>query len=497
MQKSIKLNAKNLSRFPKEVSIPAYVRSGIKTGIVHIGIGGFHRAHEAFYTDQVMDRQGTKDWGICGIALLENDRKIFDTLVNQDGLYTLMVTELDGTLNARVIGSIIEYLFAPENPVAVLEKMADPDVKIITLTITEGGYNFNSTSGEFEIMEPSIQRDLNNPENPGTVFGYITQALKRRRDRGVAGLTIQSCDNIQKNGDISKKMLLSYVKEAEPGLTDWIEKQVTFPNCMVDRITPVTTSSDIKNLISIHGIEDAWPVVCEPFIQWVIEDKYSNGRPDWESVGVQFVPDVEPYEKMKIRLLNAGHSLLGFLGSLYGCNTVDETVRIPLFRTFLREFMDHEVTPVIGKCEGINLEDYKESLIERFGNPNIKDQLSRICLESSAKIPKFLLPTIREQLGKGGQIKRGALIVAAWCRYLELAGTQGHKWEIVDKMGIVLQEGAIGSISGDPLAFLKIETVFDDLVHSKRFIDIYLPIINGIRKYGIEETIRKLDQIVS
>jgi mannitol 2-dehydrogenase len=198
---------------------------------------------------------------------------------------------------------------------------------------------------------------------------------------------------------------------------------------------------------------------------------------------------------MKIRLLNAGHSLLGFSGSLYGCNTVDETVRIPLFRTFLREFMDHEVTPVIGECKGINIEDYKESLIQRFGNPNIKDQLSRICLESSAKMPKFLLPTIKEQLERGGKIKRGALIVAAWCRYLELAGTPGHNYEIVDKMGVVLQDNAIASISGDPLAFLKTETVFNDLVHSKRFVDIYLSIIDNIRKYGIDEAIRKLDQI--
>ncbi len=496
MQKIRKLNAKNLSLLPNEVAIPVYDRSNIKAGIVHIGVGGFHRAHEAFFTDQVLQHHGVTDWGICGIALLDTDRKIFDTLANQDGLYTLMVTESDGTLNARVIGSIIEYLYAPENPESVLEKMADPDIKIITLTITEGGYNFNASTGEFQITEPAIQRDLRNPENPRTVFGYITQALKRRKDRGIAGLTIQSCDNIQKNGDISKRMLLAYVKEAEPGLIDWIEKQVTFPNCMVDRITPVTTPSDIENLKSVYGIEDAWPVVCEPFIQWIIEDNYSNGRPDWESVGVQFVPDVGPYEKMKIRLLNAGHSLLGFLGSLYGCNTVDETVRIPLFRSFLREFMDHEVTPVLGQVEGIKIEDYKDSLIQRFGNPNIKDQLSRICLESSAKIPKFLLPTIKEQLGRSGQIKRSTLIVAAWCHYLELAGTPGHNYEIVDKMGVVLHDNAIASISGDPLAFLKIETVFNDLVHSKRFVDTYLPIIDRIRKYGIDETIRKLDQIV-
>ena len=490
MKEIKKLNAKNLSLLPKEVATPAYDRSKLKSGIVHIGIGGFHRAHQAFYTDQLLHNPDITGWGICGIALLNADRKIIDTLVRQDGLFTLLITESDGTLTARVIGSVIEYIFAPDNPGTVLEKMADPDIKVITLTITEGGYNFNAT-GEFQMAEPAIQSDLNNPENPKTVFGYITQALKRRRDRGISGLTIQSCDNIQKNGDILKRMLLAYVKEADPGLISWIEKQVTFPNCMVDRITPVTTSEDIENLKSVYGIEDAWPVVCEPFIQWVIEDNYANGRPDWESVGVQFVQDVGSFEKMKIRLLNAGHSLLGFLGSLYGCSTIDETVNIPLFRSLLREFMDQEVSPLLGKIEGINLEDYKESLIQRFGNPNIKDQLSRICLESSAKIPKFLLPTINEQLERGGPILRGTLVVAAWCRYLELAGTPGHNYEIQDKMRVVLRDGALASRSGDPLAFLKIETIFGDLVHSKRFVDTYLPVIDALRKQGVEKTIRK------
>ena len=380
IKKLIKLNANNLSLLPKEVVIPTYDRSKIKAGIVHIGIGGFFRAHEAFYTDQALHHNVT-DWGICGIALLDNDFKIVDTLVHQDGLYTLMVIKPDGTFETRIIGSIIEYIFAPGNPEAALEKMADPDIKIFTLTITEGGYNFSEATGEFQIEEPAIQKDLNNPKNPRTVFGYITQALKCRRDRGIAGLTIQSCDNIQKNGDVLKRMLLSYVKEAEPGLINWIEEKVTFPNSMVDRITPATRPSDIKNLKNVYGIEDAWPVVCEPFIQWIIEDNYSNGRPGWESVGVRFVPDVGPYEKMKIRLLNAGHSLLGLLGSLYGCNTIDEAVKIPLFRTFIREFMDYEVTPVLGEIAGIDIEEYKDILIQRFGNPYIKDQLSRICLE--------------------------------------------------------------------------------------------------------------------
>jgi mannitol 2-dehydrogenase len=496
MKEILKLNANNLTLLPKEVRTPTYDRSKIKAGIVHIGVGGFHRSHEAYYVDKLLERNNETSWGICGVALLDNDQRIFDTLESQNGLYTIMITEPDGTLNVRVIGSIIECLFAPADPEAVLEKMADRDIKIITLTITEGGYNFDSATGEFQIEEPSIQWDLNNPENPRTVFGYLTQALKRRRDRHIEGLTIQSCDNIQKNGHVMKKMLLSYVKEAEPGLITWIEKHVTFPDCMVDRITPVTMQSDIEKLKSAFGIDDGWPVVCEPFIQWVVEDNYSNGRPEWESVGVQIVSDVCPYEKMKIRLLNAGHSLLGFSGSLYGCNTIDETVRIPLFGSFLREFMDIEVTPILEEVRGINIEDYKDCLIQRFGNQNIKDKLSRICLESSAKIPKFLLPTIKEQLGRGGEIKRSVVVIAGWCRYLELAGTTGHDYNIEDRMGVVLRKNAIASMSDDPLAFLKIESIFNDLVRSKRFVDTYLSVIESIREYGIAETIRNLNQIV-
>ncbi len=484
MQETRKLNAKNLHLFPGEVAIPAYDRSKIKTGIVHIGIGGFHRSHEAYYTDQLLQHYGSTEWGICGIALLDTDIKIFNALADQDGLYTLMITEPDGTLTARVIGSITEYLFAPENPGAAIEKMADPDIKIITLTITEGGYNFNSATGDFQIDEPSIQLDLNNPQNPKTVFGYITQALKRRRDRGIPGLTIQSCDNIQKNGDLLKRMLLAYVKEAEPQLTGWIEKQVTFPNSMVDRITPVTTTADIENLKSVYGIEDAWPVVCEPFIQWIIEDNYSNGRPDWESVGVQFVQDVSPFEKMKIRLLNAGHSLLGFTGALHGYTYIHDVVHDQLFAKFLRDFMDKEVTPVLDDVPGIDLDAYKDKLFERFGNSQIRDKVSRICFQSSAKIPKFLIPTIREQLAAGGPVGCSALVIAAWCRYCEGFDEAGNKYPIEDEMKVILQEKALDS-HHDPVSLLRIETIFGDLINSKRFTEAYANALQCLYHKGV------------
>lgn len=487
----VKLSANNLSLLNEKVKIPAYNRSELKTGILHIGTGNFYRAHVAYYTDEILNRNNSS-WGICGVGILESDSVMYHALKSQEGLYTLMVREPNGILNIRIIGSVVENLFGPENPLTVIEKMADPDVKIISLTITEGGYNFDATTGSFIMSEPAIQWDLHHTDHPKTVFGYLTQALKRRRDRGLPGVTLLSCDNIQHNGDICRKMLMAFMKEAEPGLTEWTDNHITFPNSMVDRITPATPQSDINSLKVQYEIEDAWPVVCEPFIQWVIEDDFSNGRPLWESAGVQFLNDVSPYEKMKIRLLNAGHSLIGLLGSLIGYGSINEAVMDPLLGNILRKFMDDEVTPLLGEMEGIDLKMYKESLIQRFANPYLKDRLSRICSESSAKIPKFLLPTIKEQLVRGGSIKIGTLILAAWCHYLERAGTSGYNYEIKDSMSDILQQGALDSASGDPLAFVKIDAVFGDLVHSSRFLNTYIPMINSLRDHGIESVIRQV-----
>ena len=491
MHRTVKLNANNLSLLTKKVKIPAFNRSELKTGIVHVGTGNFYRAHEAFYTDQILNLNNSS-WGICGVGILEADSRMYHVLKSQDGLYTLMVQESNGILKTRIIGSVVENLFGPENPQAIIEKMADPAVKIISLTITEGGYNVDATTGSFIMSEPDVQWDLHHRDHPKTVFGYLTRALKHRRDRGLSGITILSCDNIQHNGDICRKMLMSYMKEAEPGLMGWTDNYITFPNSMVDRITPATTQSDIDRLRAQYKIEDAWPVVCEPFIQWVIEDDFSNGRPPWESAGVQFVNDVSPYEKMKIRLLNAGHSLLGLLGSLVGYGSIDDAVRDPLLGKILRQFMDDEVTPLLGEMEGIDLRMYKESLIRRFANPYLRDSLSRICSESSAKIPKFLVPTIKEQLERGGSIKIATLILAAWCYYLERAGTQGYNYEIKDSMREVLRQGAIDSASGDPMAFIKIHTVFGDLVHSNRFTEIYIPLIKALRIHNLEDVIRQV-----
>ncbi|MBJ7881252.1 mannitol dehydrogenase family protein [Gelidibacter salicanalis] len=492
MENIIKLNQKNLAEIATRIPCPTYDRSKIKTGIVHVGIGGFHRAHEALYTDQLLHDPSVTDWGICGVALLDFDTKIYNILKEQDGLYTLIVKELDGTHTTRVIGSIVECLFAPENPIKVIEKMASPEVKIISLTITEGGYNYNEATKAFDFSNPLIQHDLEHPQAPKTIFGYVAQALKLRKERGLKGCTIQSCDNIQGNGHMTKRMLLSYVKRAEPDLTGWIEANVSFPNAMVDRITPATSPVDIANLTETTGIDDAWPVVCEPFKQWVVEDDFSAGRPAWETVGAQFVDDVVPYEKMKLSLLNAGHSVLGILGALVGYDTIDEAVGNPNISAFLNHYMDVEVTPVLGDLEGINLKDYKQSLLKRFGNINIKDQIDRICSESSAKFPIFILPTVNAQLEKNGSVKLAAFVTAAWAIYSLGKDEQGNALTIKDAMKDVLHEKAEASIER-PQTFLDLESIFGTLKDAPNFVEAYTEAYRNIVNRGVEECVKDLN----
>jgi len=483
-----RLNDASLIRIPGTVTVPEYDRSEIYPGIVHVGVGNFHRSHQAYYTEQLL-KKGEKNWGICGICLLDRDLTMYQTLVDQDGLYSLLVKQADGSMKVSVIGSIINYLYAPADPGAVISVMADPGVKIISLTITEGGYNYDASTGEFQFDDPGIQWDLQNTDRPRTIFGYLAAAFRMRKASGLPGLTVLSCDNIQHNGEVCKSMVMAYLRESQPDLADWTAHQITFPNCMVDRITPVTSKQDIKDLKAKYGIEDTWPVICEPFIQWVVEDHFSQGRPDWEKAGVQFVPKVDPYEKMKIRLLNAGHTLLGFTGTLYGYLTIDESVQNALIAGLLHEFMDREVTPLLEKVEGIDLDKYKETLLKRFTNPYMGDRLSRICSESSSKIPKFLLPTIREQLERDGSIDCATFIIAAWCHYLEIAGDAEHDWVILDVMKKELINGARASMKKDPLAFLKTEPVFGNLIQSKRFVETYLQMIDILRKQGIEESL--------
>ena len=480
MNQSVQLNQQNLPALSDEVVRPDYDRSRMKAGIVHVGVGGFFRSHEAYYTDQLMKTGDASEWGICGVGLREADRKMAAVLRKQDFLYTLIVKHPGGKIENRVIGSLVDFILGCDDPNAVIDRMASPETRIVSLTITEGGYNVNPDTGEFDFSNADALHDVENPSKPKLVFGYLTAALRIRRDNGLPGFTVQSCDNIQHNGNLTRKMLLGFARRQDPELARWIEKEVCFPNAMVDRITPVTTESDIKYLDDEFGLQDEWPVTCEPFCQWVVEDSFSNGRPQWEQAGAQFVPDVTPYETMKLRLLNAGHSVLGILGSIYGHKTIDECVSDNLFADYLRNFMDLEATPTLDAVAGIDLDAYKDSLIERFGNPNIKDNLARICLESSSKLPVFLIPTITANLQSSGSIRYAALVIATWCIYSDKGvDRHGKQLEIVDQMKDALHEAA-NRTGKDKLSFLKFKPVFGNLAQNERFATVYAKMIDAV-----------------
>jgi mannitol 2-dehydrogenase len=482
MKKNIQLNQDNLQEVGSRMPVPKYTRGADKSGIVHIGVGGFHRAHLAYYLHQLKTDGAASEWGICGIGLREADTKLHDIFKKQDHLYTLIVKHPDGKIEPEVIGSIVDFKMGTNIPEQVIEVMSAAGTKIVSLTITEGGYNFNPNTGEFNFDNSDIQHELQHPNDPITVYGFLTAALKRRRDAGLPAYTILICDNIEHNGDMARKMLLTFAEAQDADLATWIAKEVQFPNSMVDRITPVTTPADIETLAQDFGVHDAWPVTCEPFIQWVVEDKFSNGRPAFEKVGVQFVPDVGPYEKMKLRLLNAGHSVLGLLGSLHGHPTINACVEDELFATYLRAFFDQEATPILGDIKGIDLEDYKDSLLERFANPNIKDSVSRICAESSAKLPKFLIATIHENLAAGGSIKFATLVIAAWCYYSDKQVDQnGQPLEIIDAMSTDLHQAA-KQTKTDPLAFINQESLFGNLIKNERFTNLYTEAVLKIYK---------------
>ncbi|SDS62277.1 mannitol 2-dehydrogenase [Maribacter dokdonensis] len=480
MTKETMLNSKNLAEISRQLPTPSYQRDTLKSGIVHVGVGGFHRAHQAYYNHLLQEKENASEWGICGIGLRKGDQKIHDVLQQQDGMYTLIIKHPDGKIDSEVIGAIIDFKLGFDTPNVLIDQMAQPDTKIVSLTITEGGYNFNPATGEFDFENKDVQHELANPEEPKTIYGFLTAAIRKRKENGLPAFTVMSCDNIQHNGDVAKEMLLTFANKQDEELASYIEKEVSFPNSMVDRITPVTTQADIDYLKQTYNLKDEWPVTCEPFIQWVIEDNFSNGRPAFEKVGVQFVPDVKPYEKMKLRLLNAGHSVLGILGALHGHPTINACMEDDLFVTYLRAFMDKEATPVLDKLEGIDLTTYKDSLQERFANPNIKDSVSRICSESSAKLPKFLIATIQDNLAKGGSIKYATLVIAAWCYYSDKGvNKDGESIEIIDAMQDQLHQAA-SKTNEDPLAFIKQESLFGNLAENTTFSSLYSEMVQKI-----------------
>ncbi len=477
-----------LAALPPGVSGPGYDRTQVTCGIVHLGVGGFHRAHQAVYLDELMHDGKALDWGICGVGVMPGDVRMRDALAAQDCLYTVMVKHPDGRVEARVVASMIEYLFAPDDPDAVVERMAAPSTRIVSLTVTEGGYHVHPVTGLLDAADPGLVADLAPGAVPRTAFGLVVEALSRRRRRGIAPFTVLSCDNIRGNGSVARQMLAAFARLRDDELGEWIASSVAFPNSMVDRITPVTTNDDRHLLAERFGVTDQWPVVCEPFTQWVIEDHFPTGRPPLEDVGAELVDDVEPYELMKLRLLNAGHQAMAYLGYLAGYRYAHEVAQDPLFARFVRGYMDQEATPTLLPVPRIDLEDYKTTLVSRFANPEIRDTLARLCAESSDRIPAWLVPVIRARLAKGGSVAHSALVVAAWARYAEGVDEDGQPIEIVDRVRDRVMAAAQLQRS-DPLAFLRDRDLFGDLVDDADFTVAYQAALTSLHQFGARSAV--------
>ncbi len=484
---SIRLSSANLKNLRRDVETPAYDRGRLQQHTVHMGVGGFHRAHQAVYLDDLLALQGTERWGECGIGVLQSDDRMRDALQGQDFLYTVIERSAGGQ-SARVIGSLVDYIYAPQNREAAIERMAAVETRIVSLTITEGGYFIDEATGEFLAGHPDIQHDLNHPTEPLTSMGLIAEALNRRRERHLPPFTVMSCDNLQGNGHVVQKILLAFTGLSNPALQHWIADNVAFPNSMVDRITPATTPADIASVSNRFGLDDAWPVVTEPFRQWVIEDTFCNGRPQWERVGAQLITDVAPYEIMKMRLLNGSHLAMAYLGALHGFTYVHEVMNDPLFNSFVERFME-EVTPVVPKIANVSVTEYKRSLMERFSNPTINDQVTRICSEGSAKIPKWLLPSVVELLDQGAPTELLSLVVASWIFYLGHGiDERGQPLNIIDARRVELT-GIAKKVATNPRLVLGVKSIFGEkLPANAKFVESVESALQMLSKRGVTTT---------
>lgn len=489
---SPRLTLDTLSSLPSDVTVPRYDRRTLETGIVHIGLGAFHRAHQAVYTEDAMNREAGP-WGICGVSLRSPETR--DALAPQDGLYTVAVRDAGGE-RLRVVGSVIESLVAPEDPAAVLERLTRPSVRIVTVTVTEKGYCHEPATGALNESHPGILHDLANPDRPQTLPGFLVEALDRRRRAGIPAFTVLSCDNLPTNGEVAAGILRRFAELRDPDLGRWIEENVACPSSMVDRIVPATTDEDRASVARRLGAEDAWPVMTEPFSQWVIEDRFTAGRPAWELEGAQMVEDVRPFELMKLRLLNGSHSCIAYLGYLAGYETVSQTVSDPAFRRLIGGLMDEEVTPTLSMPDGVDLTGYKAALLERFSNPALKHRTWQIAMDGTQKLPQRLLGTIRERLAAGAPIDRLALGVAAWMRYATGTDERGQPIDVRDPMAARLAElAAEAGPDAERLAtaLFGLSAVFgDDLPRDPRFTGPVTDALRHLYAQGARATVEAM-----
>jgi mannitol 2-dehydrogenase len=456
------LSDATLPALSRRLDIPRYDRTALRPAVVHIGVGGFHRAHQAVYLE-ALARSGNLEWGEIGVGL--NSATMRSLLHPQDYLYTV-VEQTNADESVHVVGAMRDYLYARENPRAVLDRLADPETRVVTLTVTGDGYNLDA-DGEFRSAEPAVLRDLQFPDEPRTWFGYVVRALARRRSAGLGGFTVLSCDNLAHSGGAAEAAVVSFARMRDETLALWIEHNVTFPNSMVDRITPQSDAALSQSLSRNYGLVDRAPVVTESFTQWVIEDDFCNGRPPLENLGVQFVSDVAPYKLTKTRLLNGVHSAMAYIGQLAGHRTTAEMVADPTMRTYLARMMREEIAPLLPHADGVDLDSYQATILDRLANERIGDPLPRLAGRGSTKVPSYLLPSLVEARRAGIPTPLMTLATAAWFRYLQGTDLSGAPIEIKDARLDELQPLALRGRT-NPSALLGKRSVMgplgDDLV---------------------------------
>jgi mannitol 2-dehydrogenase len=476
----------------QSVAQPDYDPASVTSGIVHFGVGNFHRAHQALYIDKLLGRGLALDWSICGVGVLPGDVRMRDALVEGDMRYTLVERYPDGAAPARSVASITQYLFAPDNPEAVFEKLADPSVRIVSLTITEGGYNIDDETGSFLADTPAVQADLAPGAVPSTVFGIVVEGLRRRRERGIAPFTVMSCDNLPGNGHVARGSFTAFADQLDPALAAWITAEVRFPNSMVDRITPVTTD-DVRAWIGeTYDAHDAWPVASEGFTQWVLEDDFPLGRPPYEQVGVQLVSDVTPYEHLKLRLLNATHQAMAYFGYLMGYRYAHEASTDPAIAHLLNSWMRDEAAPTLEPVPGVDVEEYESNLMERFANPYVRDTLLRLATDGADRIAKFVLPVVQDRLASGESIELGAAIVASWAAFARGIDESGETIPFIERQAEAVARAVARQSDDDPVGFLRDKLIFGDLADDPVFAEAFTRIYRDILSRGSRAALETL-----
>ena len=485
----MKLSQASLTDLPAGVAVPDYDRNLVRPGILHVGLGNFHRAHQAVYLDAALNAGGDLAWGIRGAGVRAPDARMREMLAGQDWLYTVTEVEHDSYATS-VIGAMNDFIdVQPAGNAPLIAAMTDPDTRIVSLTVTEGGYFLDAATGRFDLSHPAVAADIANPGTPGTVFGAIIAALAARKAEGDAPFTVMSCDNLPGNGDVARMAVIDLARAMNRNLASWIEDNVTFPNGMVDRITPATGDRERALLTARTGIIDAYPVFCEPFKQWVLEDKFVSGRPELERVGVTFTDRIHDFERMKIRILNGGHAIMAYPSGLLGIPYAHDAVADPLIAAYLRKVLTDEVLHLVPDVPGFTPAQYLELIFSRLENPGVADTIARLCFDGSNRQPKFIVPSIVDNLHKG-LVPRGlALHSALWCRYCMGVDDQGKEIPENDPNWKALQTAARKAQS-DPVVWLQQETIYGALAQDKAFVAEFASALQSLAQKGTEKTLR-------